>query len=384
MSEAGKRSGTPGPDLYPVVPLRDLVVFPHTIVPLHIGRKKSVNALAVEDVAGGRSPILLVTQKNNDADPSPEAIYRVGTLATIMQWMKFDDGSVKVLLECKERARIARFVETTDYLEAEVERVVDTTPDSTGAIEGLARSAAARFTQYVRANEQISPEAVHIVKQVRDASELADLVASHLAIETASRQELLETTSTLGRLQAILSFMGNDLHDPIAAKGDQSPASRLDAHADTRLRKLHVTQYAGRYNASSQDFAYPSWDQVETSIRRLDQFKWPFVWLLLGEGADWGAMEEEGYLNIMGGNGIYSVDGATPSDGRKRLSVSKHSREKRVDIWLSDQGSFTVELFVCYELETVLRVAKYFSAHGRLDPSVEWVTASAMAAWDVF
>jgi hypothetical protein len=131
-----------------------------------------------------------------------------------MQWMKFDDGSVKVLLECKERGRIARFVETTDYLEAEVERVVETTPDSTGAIEGLARSAAARFTQYVRANEQISPEAVHVVTHVKDASELADLVASHLAIEIPSRQELLETTSVLGRLQAILSFMGNDLHVP--------------------------------------------------------------------------------------------------------------------------------------------------------------------------
>ena len=383
MSEAGKRNGTPGLDLYPVVPLRDLVAFPHTIVPLHIGRKKSVNALSVEDVAGGRKPILLVTQKNDDTDLSPEAIYRMGTLATIMQWMKFDDGSVKVLLECKERARIARFVETTDCLEAEVERVVDSTPNSIEAIEVLARSAAAQFTQYVRANKQISPEAGHIIKSVKDASELADLVASHLAINIASRQELLETTSVVGRLQAILTFMGNDLHVPKAAKGDQSPASKPDAHADTRLRKLHVTQYAGRYNASSQDAAFPSWDQVETSIRRLDQFQWPFVWLLLGEGADWGAMEEEGYLNIMGGNGIYSVDGATPSDGRKRLSVAKHSREKRVDVWLSDQGSSTAELFVCYELETVLRVAKYFCAHGRLDPSVEWVTASAIGAWDV-
>jgi hypothetical protein len=139
-----------------------------------------------------------------------------------------------------------------------------------------------------------------------------------------------------------------------------------------------------RYNASSQDLAYPSWDQVETSIRRLDQFKWPFVWLLLGEGADWGAMEEEGYLNIMGGNGIYSVDGATPSDGRKRLSVPQHSREKRVDVWLSDQGFSTPEVFVCYELQTVLRVAKYLCAHGRLDPSVEWLTASATGVWDVF
>jgi len=368
----------------PVVPLRNLVAFPHTILPLHIGRKKSVNALAVEDVAGGRKPIFLVAQKNNDPDPSPEAVYRMGTLATIMQWMSFDDGSVKVLLECKERGRILRFVETTDYLEAEVEPVVETTPDSTGAIEVLVRSTAARFTQYVRANKQISPEASHIVTQVRDASELADLVASHLAIETASKQELLETTSVLGRLQAILSFMGNDLHVPQAAKGDQSPASKLDTHADTRLRKLHVTQYAGRYSASSQDLAYPSWDQVETSIRRLDQFQWPFVWLLLGEGADWGAMEEEGYLNIMGGNGIYSVDGATPFDGRKRLSAPRHSREKRVDVWLSDQGFSTAEVFVCYELETVLRVAKYFCGHGRLDPSVEWLTASATGVWDVF
>lgn len=382
MSEA-ERLGR-APHICPVVPLRDLVAFPHTILPLHIGRKKSVNALAVEDVAGGRKPILLVTQKNNDTDPSPEVMYRMGTLATITQWMSFDDGSVKVLLECKERGRIARFVNTTDYLEAEVEPVVDTTPNSTAAIELLVQSVAARFTQYVRTNEQISPEAVHIVKQVRDASELADLVASHLAIETASRQELLETTPVLGRLQAILTFMGNDPYVPAAAKEDQSPASKLDAHADTRLRKLHVTQYASRYNASSQDLAYPSWDQVETSIRRLDQFKWPFVWLLLGEGADWGAMEEEGYLNIMGGNGIYSVDGATPSDGRKRLSVPKHNREKHVDVWLSDQGFSTPEVFVCYEFQTVLRVAKYFCAQGRLDPSVEWLAASATGVWDVF
>ena len=371
--------------MYPVVPLRDLVAFPHTIVPLQIARKKGVNALDSAGVMQGRQQVLLATQKNaSDPDPAPEAIYRMGTLATIMQGMKFDDGSIKVLFECTARARIARFAETTDYLEAEVEPVVDTTSGSPDAIVALARSAVAQFAQYVKANKQISPEAGDIVSQIKDASELADLVASHLAIDVANKQELLETTSVSERLEAVLTFMGKDFHISKAAEGEQGHASKRDARADTQLRKLHVPRYAGCYEASSHDLANPSWDQVETSIRCLDQFKRPFVWLLLGEGGDWGAMEKEGYLNIIGGNGIYSVDGATPSDGRRRLSVPKHSREKHVDVWLSDQGFSTEEVFVCYELGTILRVAKCFCVHRRLDPSVEWVTVSAVGAWDMF
>ena len=118
----------------------------------------------------------------------------MGTLATVIQGMKFDDGSIKVLLECTARARIARFTQTTDYLAAEVEPVVDTTSGSPDAVVALVRSAAAQFAQYVKRNKQISPEAGNIVGQIKDASELADLVASHLAIDIAHKQELLEIT----------------------------------------------------------------------------------------------------------------------------------------------------------------------------------------------
>jgi Lon protease-like protein len=369
------------PSKYPVVPLRDFVAFPHTIVPLHIARKKSVNALDSEGVMHGRQQILLATQKNaGDPDPAPEAIYRMGTLATIMQGMKFDDGSIKVLFECTARAKIARYTNTTDYFEAEAELVVET-PGSKEAIEVLAQSAVAQFAQYVRGNKQISPEAEGVVNRIRAPSEMADLIASHLAIEVKDKQDLLETTSVSDRLERILTLMGNILN---TAEKEHDHARKRDTRAHMQLRKLHVTRYTGRYDWSSQDLANPSWDQVETSIRCLDQFKRPFVWLLLGEGDDWGAMEKEGYLNIIGGNGIYSVDGATPSDGRRRLSVPKHSREKHIDVWLSDQGFSTEEVFVCYELETILRVAKHFCVHGRLDPSVEWVAVSAVGAWDVF
>jgi hypothetical protein len=149
--------------------------------------------------------------------------------------------------------------------------------------------------------------------------------------------------------------------------------SKQGPQANTQLHKLHVVNYAGRYKTSSRDVAHPTWDEVETAIRRLDQFTWPFVWLLLGEGKDWGAMEEEGFLSIIGGNGKYSVEGATPSEGGKRLCLSKQSREKLVDVWLSDQGFSTEEMFVCYELETVLRVARYFGVRRQFDPTVEWV-----------
>src|SRR5262245_52161440 len=154
--------------------------------------------------------------------------------------------------------------------------------------------------------------------------------------------------------------------------------------ADTQLRKLSFTHYTARYDWSSRELINPSWTEVEASIRRLNQFEYPFVWLLLGDDGDWGLMEKEGYLNIIGGNGTYCVDGAAPPDGRRRLSVPQRSREELIDVWLSDQGFSTEEVFVCDELETIVRIASHFCAHRRLDPSVEWVNAPAVGIWDAF
>ena len=134
---------------------------------------------------------------------------------------------------------------------------------------------------------------------------------------------------------------------------------------------LHIAQCNPGRPASSRDVTNPRWSDVETAIRRLDQSKYPYVWLLL-HGKTLEDCIDDGYLNVIGGNGIYSIDGATPKEGQRRLFNSKHSQTKLVDVWLSDQGFATQEVFVCFELSTVLRVAKYYLDHRSFDPSVEW------------
>src|SRR5262249_49722568 len=186
MSEAkqGKeKSG--GKEIYPVLPLRDIVVFPYMIVPLFVGREKSINAL--EEVMHADKQILLAAQKNaGDDDPAPDAIYQMGTLASVLQLLKLPDGTVKVLVEGTAPAYAAN----PEYFDAEVERVVEV-PGAKDEIEALARSAASQFESYVKLNKKISPEVLANIGQIEDYSKLADTIASHLAIKIADRQELL-------------------------------------------------------------------------------------------------------------------------------------------------------------------------------------------------
>src|SRR5262245_34446229 len=180
-----------GKGTYPVLPLRDIVVFPYMIVPLFVGRDKSINAL--EEVMRADKQILLAAQKNaGDDDPATDAIYPVGTLASVLQLLKLPDGTVKVLVEGTSRAKIARYTENANYFEADVEEV----PEQVGAkeeIEALARSAVTQFESYVKLNKKISPEVLGNVAQIEDYSKLADTIASHLAIKIADKQEILET-----------------------------------------------------------------------------------------------------------------------------------------------------------------------------------------------
>src|SRR5689334_24130095 len=141
---------------YPVLPLRDIVVFPHMIVPLFVGREKSIKAL--EEVMRSDTFILLATQKNaSDDDPAPDAIYTVGTLASVLQLLKLPDGTVKVLVEGNARAKITRYTSNANYFEAEVERVVEV-PGAKEELEALARSVVTQFESYVKLNKKVSPE----------------------------------------------------------------------------------------------------------------------------------------------------------------------------------------------------------------------------------
>ncbi|WP_185982892.1 endopeptidase La [Aureimonas mangrovi] len=205
MSNLNDTAGAGAPAQYPVLPLRDIVVFPHMIVPLFVGREKSIKAL--EEVMGADKQILLATQKNaGDEDPAPDAIYDLGTLANVLQLLKLPDGTVKVLVEGVSRARIERFTDRTEWHEAEAVEIEAEDEDRV-EIEALARSVVAEFENYVKLNKKISPEVVGATGQIDDYSKLADTVASHLAIKIPEKQEMLALVSVRDRLEKALSFM---------------------------------------------------------------------------------------------------------------------------------------------------------------------------------
>ena len=197
------------PELYPVLPLRDIVVFPYMIVPLFVGREKSIAAL--EEVMRSDKQILLVAQKNaSDDEPSTDGIYRMGTLASVLQLLKLPDGTVKVLVEGTRRASIKRYTENESYFEAEIERV----EESVGAedeIEALARSVVSQFESYVKLNKKISPEVLGTASQIEDYSKLSDTIASHLAIKIAEKQQILEITSVSERLERVFTLMESEI-----------------------------------------------------------------------------------------------------------------------------------------------------------------------------
>ncbi len=194
---------------YPVLPLRDIVVFPHMIVPLFVGREKSIRAL--EEVMKTDTYILLATQKNaSDDDPKPDAIYEVGTLASVLQLLKLPDGTVKVLVEGASRARVGAYHDREDYYEAEASALGDVDASSVEA-EAMARSVVSEFESYVKLNKKISAEVVTVVQQITDFSKLADTVASHLAVKIPDRQTILETLSVTQRMEKVLGFMESEI-----------------------------------------------------------------------------------------------------------------------------------------------------------------------------
>ena len=194
---------------YPVLPLRDIVVFPHMIVPLFVGREKSVRAL--EDVMKDDKQILLATQKNAaQDDPGAGDIYEVGTVGTVLQLLKLPDGTVKVLVEGGQRARITKFVDNESFFVAEAAVIVDA-PIEGKEIEALARSVVSQFEQYIKLNKKIPPEVLVSINQIEDAAKLADTVASHLALKIPEKQEILECATVAERLEKVYAFMEGEI-----------------------------------------------------------------------------------------------------------------------------------------------------------------------------
>ena len=195
--------------VFPVLPLRDIVVFPHMIVPLFVGREKSVRAL--EDVMRDDKQILLASQKNAaDDDPDKHQIYEVGTIATVLQLLKLPDGTVRVLVEGLRRAKIKHFTDRNEYFEAEVEYIADDKADP-AEVEAISRSVVGQFEGYLKLNKKVPPEALVSVNQIEDPSKLADTIASHLALKISEKQKLLSTFNVMERLEKVYSFMEEEI-----------------------------------------------------------------------------------------------------------------------------------------------------------------------------
>ncbi|MEM5517620.1 endopeptidase La [Henriciella sp. AS95] len=193
----------------PVLPLRDIVVFPDMVAPLFVGRDKSVRALEMVDE--GENEIMLVAQKDPSTDdPTADDVHELGTVATILQLLKLPDGTVKVLVEGSKRARIVEFNDRDSYFDAEVE-LVEPEAGDTGEVQALARAVIDQFENYAKLNRKIPPESVATVSQITDAGKLADAVASQLQVKLTDKQELLEVSNARERLEKVFALMEGEM-----------------------------------------------------------------------------------------------------------------------------------------------------------------------------
>jgi ATP-dependent Lon protease len=193
----------------PLLPLRELIVFPHEVYPIFVGRQKSIKALEASEAS--KRPILLVAQKDAKvADPQAGDLYNVGTLGVVVQLLRLPDGTVKALLEGKKRARILKYVGSDEYFQVEAEEIEEVC-DRTTEVEALIRSVTSTFDNYVRLNKKIPPEMVTSIASVDDPAFLADKLVGHLSIKLEDKQALLETSNPAERLEKILGYMRSEL-----------------------------------------------------------------------------------------------------------------------------------------------------------------------------
>jgi ATP-dependent Lon protease len=190
----------------PVLPLRDVVVYPHMVIPLFVGREKSINAL--DTAMQEDKKILLVAQKNAEIDdPSVDDIHEIGTLSTILQLLKLPDGTVKVLVEGVERARITSFVSVEAFFTANVEILTSSDDDKEKELGVITRSLLAMFDQYVKLNKKVPPEILTSLSGIVEPGRLADTIAAHMSLKLDEKQRILEIESSRERLERLMGLI---------------------------------------------------------------------------------------------------------------------------------------------------------------------------------
>ncbi len=193
----------------PLLPLRDVVVFPHMVIPLFVGRPKSIKALEAAMEEGKN--VVLVAQKSAAKDePNPEDLYDVGTVSTILQMLKLPDGTVKVLVEGVQRARIERVLTEKPNFEAEIDLIQSEEPDS-NEVEAMRRTLLAQFDQYVKLNKKIPPEVLTSLSGIDGAGRLSDTIAAHLPLKLEQKQQILEMFNVGRRLEQLLQLLETEI-----------------------------------------------------------------------------------------------------------------------------------------------------------------------------
>lgn len=249
----------------PVLPLRDIVVFPHMVVPLFVGREKSVRAL--EQVMKGDKQILLATQKNSaDDEPQPSAIYDVGVVAKVLQLLKLPDGTVKVLVEGASRAAVVRFTAETDYFEADVAVIAEDEAIPAEA-EALKRAVVEHFENYIKLNKKIPPEALAQIPQIEDAGKLADSIAAHLSVKISDKQQLLEIFNVSKRLEKVYGLMEGEIS---VLQVEKKIRSRVKRQMEKTQREYYLNEQmkAIQRELGEQDDARDELNELEKRIKK--------------------------------------------------------------------------------------------------------------------
>ncbi len=252
----------------PLLPLRELIVFPHEVVPLFVGREKSINALE-EAMANDRQILLCAQKKAKVNDPKPEGIHGFGTIGTIIQLLRLPDGTVKVLVEGKQRARITDYLDTDKFFNVEVEIVEPAPPDPEKEPEfaALMRSVQATFENYVKLNKRVPPELAVSVQSIDNPSRLADTIAAHVNFKLSSKQELLETESVWTRLEMLYELMQNEIE---ILQVEKKIRTRVKKQMEKNQKEYYLNEQmqAIQKELGSQDEFKNELQELEDRIRR--------------------------------------------------------------------------------------------------------------------
>jgi ATP-dependent Lon protease len=251
--------------MLPLLPLRDLVVFPHMVAPLFVGRTKSVNALA--DAMNKDKQVFLATQiKANVDNPSEEDINRVGTIGKVLQLLRLPDGTVKALVEGKRRARIKRFSHEKDFFRVEVERIIES-KGSNAEATALMRSVMKEFEEYAKLNKSISKELVSNASAITDPSQLADTVASHFSFKIEDKQKLLEALSPVERLSFLLSLIKMEIE---VFRMDQRIKNRVKEQMEQTQKNYYLNEQmrAIKKEMGADDDAADEIKELEEKVRQ--------------------------------------------------------------------------------------------------------------------